>query len=159
MHQLDTRNNISVREQQHSTGSGYPERQLERRPERFSSLSKTKPRLTWSRAAQSTALRLPKASFNQHFYAFTEPVGLLDFSFMPCHPLPPKVEISESTWLLFFSHLGNNWDQYGLSEMIQAKMSCNSKLCAKKHSGTSPKMHLNIRAAASNLEKKAHTNK
>lgn len=39
------------------------------------------------------------------------------------------------------------WDDSG-------KMFCNSKLCVKKHSGTSPKMHLKKCAEANNWEKK-----
>lgn len=90
--------------QQYSTGPGYSERWWNLHPQKFSSLSQTKPWLTWSSNGESNILRLPKASFSQHFYAFTESVG---FSwFIPCYSLPTPTWKSDG-WIGFFSHLGN----------------------------------------------------
>lgn len=101
MHQLDTRH-ISPRGQ-HSIGSGYSESGTSIL-KRFSSSSKTKAWLTWSRAAKSTALRLPKAPFNQHFMRLQNQWGgSISFS-CPVPHCPPNWK-SQGPLGFYFSYI------------------------------------------------------
>lgn len=101
MHQLDTRH-ISPRGQ-HSIGSGYSESGTSIL-KRFSSSCKTKAWLTWSRAAKSTALRLPKAPFNQHFMRLQNQWGgSISFS-CPVPHCPPNWK-SQGPLGFYFSYI------------------------------------------------------
>lgn len=108
---------------------------------RFSSSSKTKPWLTQSRAARSTALRLPKAPFNQHFMRLQNQWGgLISFSCpVPHSPLNWK---SQGPLGFYFSHI---WATAEINTSFLRWFRQNilwfKALCKKRDSGTNPKMH------------------